>query len=413
MDVVIGDAMKVEILSIGDELLIGQIVNTNAAYIAEKLTEIGHQIEWITVVGDNEDQIREALKLAESRADVVVATGGLGPTHDDITKKVFAEYFNSNLILNEAILAAIRERFRRRRVRMAKINELQAMVPDNAVIIENRAGTAPGLLFQRDNRYFFVMPGVPAEMMAMMESFIIPFLKDKKTVKFKKLVIHTTGIAESTIFERLGDISKLEQLVRIAFLPSYGGVNIRLIARGSNEDEIQQRIDRVRAVFDQKFHDYIWGYDNDTFEQVVARLLIQHNKTIAIGEMGTHGYLTDLMAGLPTADQFFLAGVTLTSLRGMAKFVGETDLNAKEHGISLETSQKLTQQVRQRFGSDLAIGIVHESDLDITTYITLCDHDYMASHRFVFNFHPAMNVQRIAAASLRLLYQHLTSQKTS
>lgn len=405
--------MKVEIISIGDELLIGQIVNTNSAYIAEKLTDIGHEIEWITTVGDNEKQIRRAIELAEQRADVVVATGGLGPTHDDITKKVFAEYFHSKLILNEAILQAIRERFRRRRVRMAKINEQQAMVPDNAVIIENIAGTAPGLLFQKNEKYFFVMPGVPAEMMAMMESFVIPFLREKRAYKIKKLVIHTTGIAEATIFEKLGDISELERLVRIAFLPSYGGVNIRLIARGTDESELQQKIDQVRQIFDQKFHDYIWGYDDDTLEQVVARLLIQRNKTIAIAEWGTHGYLTDILAALPESDRFLIAGITFSSDEGFARFAGVTGWNDRSGRITLETSQLLSKQVRQRFGSDLAIAIVHDSNLDVTTFISLRDENQLISHRFVFNFHPAMNVQRISAASLRLLYQYLTSQKIS
>ncbi len=402
-----------EIISIGDELLIGQIVNTNAAYIAEKLTDIGHEVEWITVVGDNESQIRDALRQAEGRVDAVVATGGLGPTHDDITKKVFADYFNSKLILNEAILEAVRERFRRRRVRMAKINEQQAMVPDNAVIIENTAGTAPGLLFQKNEKYFLVMPGVPAEMMAMMESFVVPFFKEKKSTKFKKLVIHTTGIAESSIFEQLGDLSELERLVRIAFLPSYGGVNIRLVARGTDESDIQHRIEQVRQIFDRKFHDYIWGYDDDTLEQVVARLLLQQNKTIAIAEWGTHGYLTDLMAGLPEADRFLIAGITFCSPSGFSKFIGATALNDKQHLITPETAELLTKQVRNRFGSDLAIGIAHDSSLDITTYISLCDEHQLIPHRFVFNFHPAMNVQRIAAASLRLLYQYLTAQKMS
>lgn len=405
--------MKVEIISIGDELLIGQIVNTNAAYIAEKLTDIGHEIEWITTVGDNEEQIRKAIEQAEQRADVIIATGGLGPTHDDITKKVFAEYFHSKLILNESILQAIRDRFRRRRVRMAKINEQQAMVPDNAVIIQNTAGTAPGLLFQKNEKYFIVMPGVPAEMMAMMESFVIPFLREKTAYKIKKLVIHTTGIAESTIFEQLGDISELERLVRIAFLPSYGGVNIRLIARGNDENELLQRIEQVRQIFDQKFHDYIWGYDDDTLEQVVARLLIQHNKTIAIAEWGTHGYLTDILAALPESERFLIAGITFSSGEGFARFAGIASPNDRSSKITLETSQLLTRQVRHRFGSDLAIAIAHDSNLDITTFISLCDENQLISHRFVFNFHPAMNVQRISAASLRLLYQYLTSQKIS
>jgi len=405
--------MRVEILSIGDEILIGQIVNTNAAFIAEKLTESGFDVDWITAVGDNEERILDALKLAESRVDVVIATGGLGPTHDDITKKVFANYFNSKLILNEQVLHKIKERFRRRRIRMAKINKEQAMVPDNATIIENQAGTAPGLLFQKDARYFFVMPGVPAEMVAMMEAWILPFLKNKITKIYKKRIIHSTGIPESTLFEQLGNIEDLERLTKIAFLPTYSGVNIRLSAQDLTHELCQERISQVEKIFREKFAQYIWGYDDDTFEQVIAQLLIEQNKTISMVEFGTHGNVSAQLTSVPDADKFFIQGVALSSADVAIKFIGLREQSEKEGIINEKICQALAHKIKQLTDSDLAMAIMHDSGLEITTHITLCDDQQTVSQRYIFTFHPAMNIQRIAATALRLLYQHLTQQKIS
>ncbi len=405
--------MRVEILSIGDEILIGQIVNTNAAFIAEKLTELGYDVDWITTVGDDAERIENALKLAESRVDVVVATGGLGPTHDDITKKVFAKYFNSKLILNEQVLHKIKERFRRRRIRMAKINNEQAMVPDNATVIENHAGTAPGLLFQKEAKYFIVMPGVPAEMSDMMETSIIPYLKNKTNKIYKKRVIHTAGIAESTLFEQLGKIEELEKLTKIAFLPTYSGVNIRLSAQGETEEYCQERINQVEKIFQEKYAQYIWGYDDEALEQVVAQLLIRQNRTLSIVEFGTHGNISSSITSVPDANKYFIQGFTLGSEDRVVKFLSLNDTVNKTNIVNEIICQVLANKIRQITDSDLAMAVMHDSGLEITTHITLCDDQQTISQRYIFTFHPSMNIQRIAAAALRLLHQHLIQQKIS
>ncbi len=402
--------MKVEILTIGDEILIGQIVNTNAAYIAEKVTELGFDVDWITVVGDNDERLFKAIEFAEDRADIIIATGGLGPTHDDITKKVFARYFNSRLILHEATLIKIKERFRRRRIRMAKINKEQALVPDNATIIENNAGTAPGLLFQKGAKLFFVIPGVPAEMVSLMESYIIPFLKNKRDKIFKKRVIHTTGIPESTLFEKLGNIDELEKLVKIAFLPTYSGVNVRLTVQGPTEEFCQERISRVEKVFQEKFDQHIWGYDDDTLEHAVARLILSQKKTISIAEFGTGSNLCSQLMNTPIADKFFVQGFTFGSLYTLRKVL---DLDESESNVTQIVNEKicnkLSAKIKQITKSDINLAILHQDNLDITTYIAITDERQMLSQRYVFTFHPAMNIQRITATALKLLYQHLTS----
>ena len=161
--------MNAEILSIGNEILIGRTINTNSAFIGRKLTEIGIDVRWITAVGDTQEDLLEAIAIADNRADVIIATGGLGPTHDDITKTVFCKYFGSNLILNETILGAVKNRFKKRGIEMPGVNVGQAMVPDNAAILENHFGTAPGLRFKKNGKYFFVIPGVPFEMQNLIE----------------------------------------------------------------------------------------------------------------------------------------------------------------------------------------------------------------------------------------------------
>ena len=406
--------MKIEILTIGDEILIGQIVNTNAAFIAEKVTELGFDVDWITVVGDNDERLFQAVEVAERRSDIIIATGGLGPTHDDITKKVFARYFNSRLVLDEPTLNRIKERYRRRRIRMSKINKEQAMVPDNATIIENKAGSAPGLLFQKDQKYFFVMPGVPAEMVSIMESFIIPFLQSKRDRIYKKRVIHTTGIPESTLFEKLGSIEELEKLTKIAFLPTYSGVNVRLSVQGTTEEFCQKQISQVEKIFQEKFHQYIWGFDDDTLETAVAKLFVIQHKTISVAEYGTNGNLASQLTNTEFVNKFFIQGFTFGSIEILEKFFNQNHTNSQTEQIfNQKYCQKLSARVRQITQSDISLAIMHRDNLEVTTYVAISDDHKTISQRYIFTFHPAMNIQRITAIALRLLYQYLTQQKMS
>lgn len=404
--------MNVEILTIGDEILIGQIVNTNAAYIAEQVTALGFDVDWITVVGDNYEKLFEAIAVAESRADIIIATGGLGPTHDDITKKVFAHYFNARLILDEPTFDRIKERFRKRRIRMAKINKEQAMVLENALVIENSAGSAPGMLIEKGNKYFFVMPGVPAEMVSIMESFIIPFLKNRQDKIFKKRVIHTTGIPESTLFEKLGNIEELEKYAKIAFLPTYSGVNVRLTVQGLTEDVCLEKIDRVERIFHDRVHSYIWGFDDDTLENMVANLMLKQNKTISVAELGTNGDLASQLIKHSIGNKIFVQGFTFGSAFSLTKYFEFDDIEPNCDPIFTDSvCRKLSMKIRQLTKSDISLVILHDDKRIVTTHIAISDGNYTTSQRHVFTFHPSMNVQRITAFALRLLYQHLTPKK--
>ena len=406
--------MKVEILSIGDELLIGETVNTNAAFIAQKLTDLGISIPWISTIGDDRECLLEAITTAEKRADIVIVTGGLGPTHDDITKKVFAEYFNSELILDEKIMESLRERFRKRNIPMANSNKEQALIPHNAQIIRNEVGTASGLLFEKVGKYFFVLPGVPAEMKFMMNSFVVPFLKTKTTTFYKKRIIHTAGLPESTLFEQLGNVDELEQTAKIAFLPTNGGVDIRISKIGSSEKKCKMCVAQVEKVFQQKFDRYIWGKDSETLEEKIAEILVQQKKTISLIEVGINGALAARFSNSPTAQKALHQAITFGSMDSLIiHFQLTSDMLEPDGFVSKQGVKEVALALRTASSSDIGLVIIHEEGREKTTKICFSDARETLCEQFVFNLTPSINLHRIVTMALKLLYGHLTGQKIS
>ncbi|OPX31195.1 hypothetical protein B1H10_09185, partial [candidate division KSB1 bacterium 4484_188] len=227
--------MQAEIISIGNELLSGLTVNSNASFISQQLFEIGIRVGWVQTVGDDAGAIRAALQTALDRSGVILLTGGLGPTHDDITKKVIADYFGSKMVMNPEILKEVEAKFARRGIPMPEINRLQAVVPDKAVLMANKVGTAPGMIFEQEGKFVFVMPGVPREMKWMMENSVVPFLKEKfPKNRVQVNLFRTTGIPESTIFEKVEKELSGFSGYEIAFLPKFTGVDIRVIRQGKD-----------------------------------------------------------------------------------------------------------------------------------------------------------------------------------
>jgi nicotinamide-nucleotide amidase len=230
--------MNAHIITIGDEILIGQTLNTNAAYIGEELTKIQIDVIKSSVVGDNEDEILKEFKSCLNENDLVIVTGGLGPTHDDITRTCIVKFFHTELIKNKEVLDDVMSFLSKHGRQISKVNEDQALVPKIAEVIRNELGTAPGILIEKDNKIFVVMPGVPFEMHKMMESYVIPKLKDKLVdlgYSIKITTLQTTGIGESVLFEKLGDLNELLNGGKLAFLPSQFGVKLRITVREETE----------------------------------------------------------------------------------------------------------------------------------------------------------------------------------
>jgi len=304
--------MNAHIITIGDEILIGQTLNTNAAFIGENLTSIQVRLKSASVVGDEENEILNEFDRCWKNNDIVIVTGGLGPTHDDITRQCVVKFFNTKLVENEEVLENIKNLFRKRGREVTKINKDQALVPENAIVINNQFGTAPGMWIEKESKVFIVMPGVPYEMKAMMEDFIIPKLEKiigspSSIIKMKTL--QTTGIPESALYEKLGNIDELLEGAKLAFLPSQIGVKLRITVEGQTEKIVKNKISEVEQKIRSKAGRYIFTTGDESLEDVVARLLKERQITISVAESCTGGSISNSLTNIGGSSIYFERGV--------------------------------------------------------------------------------------------------------
>jgi len=407
--------MLAEIISIGDELLIGQTINTNAAYIGAKLTEIGIEVNWITSVGDDRNALFSVLAIAEKRADVIICTGGLGPTHDDLTKDVFVTYFKAKLICNEKILNKIKSFFFDRGVEMPNINEEQALVPDNATVIENNVGTAPGLLFlNQDNKMFFVLPGVPFEMKTMIDNEVVPILKTKSKKFIKYKILKTTGIGESSLFEKIDNIQELEKFVKIAFLPKITGVEIRINSINESEELCLKNMLLAESKILEKISQYVWGKDDENLEDIVVNLLIKKHKTVAVVESCSGGALTDRLTNHLNSNSYLSHSIISNNLNTTSTILGVLPESLIQFGaISAEIAVQMAQKIKDMNFSDFGVAIngnwtPTQNDEDFgVTLIAVSDHDKNVCEKLILKRDINFNKQRTAQVALDLLRRRL------
>ncbi|MEE4312056.1 MAG: CinA family nicotinamide mononucleotide deamidase-related protein [candidate division KSB1 bacterium] len=395
--------MIAEIVSIGDEILVGQTINTNAAYIGKRLQETGVEVKWMTAIGDNEADLITLLKYAEERSDVIIFTGGLGPTHDDMTKNVFAKYFHSHLKLNEQILKNIKDFFDKRGVEMPKINEEQAMIPDNAIVFENENGTAPGLFFKNRNAMFFVLPGVPLEMKAMIDTKVIPLLKDLTNdfIRIKK--IKTFGIGESSLFEKLGNIQDYERFVKVAFLPKIEGVEMRLTATALDEKTSLRNIEQAESMIRLRVGDYIWGVDDDTIEERVSRQLLNQDKRVSLVESVTGGKVVDKLSNHSDSSQFMDQGMVFSNERDALMALGLDKLSGMAD--ELEIVSAIASRAREQGNSDYGVatsGLASTESKDTFGYVNVAIVDENSFHtaRMILKRDRQLNKARAANFAL-------------
>jgi nicotinamide-nucleotide amidase len=409
--------MTCELITIGDELLIGQTANTNAVWIGQKLSEIGVDLRWVTTVGDDAGDLRQALDVAMGRADVVITTGGLGPTHDDITKTVVTDYFGGGYVERPEIAERIRAAFRRRGLQMPAVNEEQARVPARADIIPNPVGSAPGFIFRRGSKMCIVLPGVPAEMEAMMTETVLPMLQkgaDGRHILHRTL--HTSGIAESMLFEKIGDLEPISKLVKVAFLPKTAGVDIRLTAVAASREESLRRIEEAEAWLRPRLAEHFWGVDDATLEGVVADLLFEQKKTIAVAESCTGGLLAHRLTNISGSSNYFERGLVTYSNRSKIELLGvPEDMIATRGAVSPEVAEAMARGVRQRSGTDFGLsttgiagptGGTPEKPVGLI-YIGIAGPEGAEVERHVFSKHRLLNKERGTQAALDLLRRHL------
>lgn len=350
--------MTAEIISIGDELLIGQVINTNQAFIAEQLNRVGISVDRMTTVGDDEQAILTSFQRAFENNDVVIVTGGLGPTHDDITRTAVCKFFNTDLVVDDFALKNIEQIFARRGFSLTKLNEDQARVPRGCIVIQNEHGTAPGYFFERSNKYFIVMPGVPFEMKAMMENFVVPYFQKKSSgFVIQHRTLKTTGIPESFLAERIGKINDIfapESGVTLAFLPSPMGVRLRITAKATSVAEVGERIKEVEQQLRSRAGKYIYGADDEELEHVVGLLLTERKLRIAVAESCTGGLIADRITDVSGSSNYFE--------RGLITYSNESKI--VELGVPLSLIEKFGA-VSREVAEAMAFGIRTKSNVDI------------------------------------------------
>ncbi len=351
------NAMTGEIVTIGDELLIGQVINTNQAWIAQELTGIGIQVGHMSTVGDDMATILEAFAGAWNNHDLVIVTGGLGPTHDDITKKAVCTFFTTDLVSDPAVRKRIEGLLSTRGMVWSQSAEEQTLVPRAATVIPNPIGTAPGLLFEDRHKSFIVLPGVPYEMKEIVRQSVIPYLTSRfADSHIYHLTLRTTGIPESHLARELGNLQEVLQGASLAFLPSPKGVRLRISAREHSRAQAEERVHGAEQRIRSKVGKYIFGTGDEELEEVVGRLLTERNLTLAVAESCTGGRIADLITNVSGSSSYFERGVVAYSNRSKIELVGVPPELIDAHGaVSREVAKSMAQGIRARTGSSIGL----------------------------------------------------------
>ena len=407
--------MKAEIITIGDEILIGQIVDTNSAWIAKKLNAIGIEVYQITSVSDNAQQIKEVLKKAEEKVDLVLITGGLGPTKDDITRNTLCEYFDTKLVLHQPTLDIIIKRFSNRKIPMNKINQDQALLPEDCTVLHNEEGTAPGMWFEKNDTIFVSVPGVPFEMKYLVAEQIIPRLKKSgKTIDIMHKTVLTQGIPESVLAERLdGFENQLPANMKLAYLPSPMAVRLRISAVDNGNHKLKKQLQDQVVKLQELLGNDIYGYDDDTLAGVIGKELIKADKTLSVAESCSGGYISHLITSIPGSSGYYKGGVCAYSneIKKNLLNVKEDTLN-RVGAVSKEVAIEMVKGVKAAMNTDYAIsttgiagpdGGTEEKPVG-TVWIAVAGTNKTIAKKFVFvGNNRERNILRSSQTALQLL----------
>lgn len=411
--------MKAYLISIGDELLIGQTINTNVAFIGQKLTECQFDITGSSVIADSEKVILDELDYRFKTNDIIIITGGLGPTNDDITRNAIVKYFNTELVLNEYILEKVKEFFAKRGRALTKVNEDQALVPKISNPLVNGKGTAPGIWIEKDKKILIALPGVPFEMKDMLTNSVIPRLQEinrelKSFVLIKTLL--TTGIPESLLYDKIKDIFENNNNVKIAYLPNQFGVKLRLNVFAKNEEEAKDYLIEVEQMIRSRVGRYIYGINEISIEEVIARLLIDRQLKISVAESCTGGLICNRLTNINGSSSFFERGIITYSNGSKVELLNVQEDFIQDYGaVSLEVARQMAQGIKSVAGTDIGIavtGIMGPTGGTNTkpvglVYIGLCDDKVCTAKEFRFGDDRILNKERTSQAALEMLRRHL------
>ena len=350
--------MDVQIITIGDEILIGQIIDTNSAWIGQLLNKHGFRISKIITVGDGEKEIYDAIESGMNQSDLVLLTGGLGPTKDDITKKVIADYFEVGMEFSEETWVKISKFFEHIGRTTTPAHRQQCYMPSNVNLLYNKMGTAPGMWFEKDNKVLISMPGVPYEMKYIMEHQVLSKIKDKfSTTPIAHRTIRTAGMGESKIAERVQEIeANLPDFIKLAFLPNLGHVRLRLTGIHESETELNQILDKKVKEIEAEISDIVYAIEDISLEEVVNKRMIEDDLTIATAESCTGGYLAHRLTSIPGSSAYFKGSIVAYANKVKVNQLAVNEKTLEEHGaVSEETVQEMVKGCLNSFQTDIAI----------------------------------------------------------
>lgn len=416
-DMLGGKYMNSEIISVGTELLLGQIDNINTRIISQKLSEIGINVFFHTSVGDNRERISSVFKIALERSDLIIFTGGLGPTLDDLTKETVAEVLRLELNYDEDTLNRIRAFFKKMQREMPENNKKQALVPEGAITIPNENGTAPGIILQTGEKIIILLPGPPNEMEPMLNKFVIPFLRKRLSNEvIKSRVLRFIGIGESSLEQKILDILKKQTNPTVAPLAKQGEVTLRITAKAKSEKDANELIEPIIQAIKERVGEYIYSYDNDPMEAVVGRMLIERRCTISIAESCTGGYLSHLLTNIPGISAVFDRGIISYSNKSKTEILNVPAEILKQKGaVSQETAISMASWIRKLSGTDLGVAITGIAGPDGGTplkpvglvFIALSTDSGDLCEKYLFNGNREAIKRRSALAALDLIRRYL------
>jgi nicotinamide-nucleotide amidase len=403
-----------ELLTIGDEILYGQIVDTNSQWMSVELDKVGIKVIRKTTVGDQEEEILTAFAEAEKRADIILITGGLGPTSDDLTKPLLAKYFNCKLEIHEEALQEITAFFKSRGREMIEPNRQQAALPVCCTKITNPIGTAPGMWFEKEGKVFMSMPGVPHEMKKMMTERVIPKLKEKfHTPNIYHKVIRTIGIGESFLAEKIAPWeNSLPQHIKLAYLPSLGEVKLRLTGFSNSSSQLESEIDVLVEKLKVIAGDYIYGYGDESIEVAIGKMLRERKLTLSMAESCTGGYLSHLITSVPGCSDYFLGSMVPYAYEIKMRQLGvKPEVLEKYGAVSEPTIIEMANIVRAKFNTDIGVatsgiagpgGATPEKPVGMV-WIAYSDKHQTVTKKLQISSDRAINIKMASAAVLNLI----------
>lgn len=411
--------MQAEIIAIGNELITGDLINTNIHYLSQKLTEAGIEITWHTDCPDNPQQIQEIIKTAISRSDIIITTGGLGPTADDITVENIAKAVGRRLVFAHIVKKRIEAHFRKRNLYCPKINFRQAYVPQGSKCLPNYLGTAPGLIIEVNKNCFLIaLPGPPKELKSIVEKEVLPFLKSKIITRnfIVSRVIKVTGSPESKVAQKINDFLKLTGNVTVGSYPHTHEIDLKITAKAPSLKEAGREIDRIHNIFKKRLGDIIFGTNTDTIESIVGKLLVKNKMTLSVAESCTGGLLSSRITDVPGSSAYFMSGIIAYSYEEKNRLLNVKKDTLKKYGaVSSPVVKSMAQNMRRLTNADYALAVTGIAGPSGATtrkpvglvYIGLADKEKCQAKKFLFPGTRDMIKLQATQAALDILRKRL------